>query len=84
MINCKKSTEFVLQKEEGSLSANQRFQLFSHLAICKLCWLFAKQSSIINKAFRKNTTIENMHLTNKEKDELFKNVKNKSLNNLTK
>ncbi len=77
MISCKKSTELVIQKEEGRLSANQRFQLFSHMAICRFCRLFALQSSIINRAFHKNANQENLHLTDEEKDELIKNVKNK-------
>jgi len=77
MISCKKSTELVIQKEEGRLSANQRFQLFLHMDICSFCRLFAKQSSIINKAFHKNANQENLHLTDEEKDEMINNVKNK-------
>lgn len=77
MISCKKSTELVIQKEEGRLSANQRFQLFSHMAICRFCRLFAMQNLIINRAVHKNANHEDLHLTNDEKDELIKNVKNK-------
>lgn len=77
MISCKKSTELVIQKEAGSLSASQRFQLFSHMAICSFCRLFAKQSSIINKAIHKNAYQKNVHLTDEEKDELINNVKSK-------
>ena len=54
MITCKKSTEWIIKKEEGTLSLKQNLQLLSHLAICSFCRLFVNQSSFINKALKKS------------------------------
>lgn len=47
-ITCKKAVDLISKKEEGRLSAWQRFQLWKHLAVCSLCRHFSKQ----NKIFR--------------------------------
>ena len=49
MITCKQATTFISQKEEGRLSLRQRWQLWMHLGVCKICRLFKKQNKIIIK-----------------------------------
>lgn len=49
MISCKEATFMVSKKEEKKLSWREKFQLKLHLAICKMCRLFEKQSRRISK-----------------------------------
>lgn len=77
MISCKQSTQWVIQKEHGKLSIKQNLQLLSHLAICSFCRLFAKQSSLIDKAVFKSRNMEVLTLTAAEKEELLLSVLNK-------
>ncbi len=77
MINCKQSTEWVIQKEHAHLSAKQNLQLLSHFAICSFCSMFATQSALISKALQKSKSNELSHLTAAEKEELLQLVQNK-------
>ena len=47
MISCKEATFLVSQQEEGKLTISKRLKLKLHLAVCKICKLFAEQSSFI-------------------------------------
>jgi hypothetical protein len=49
-ITCKQATEYIVKKEEGKVTARQRFLLWRHLAICSLCRLFQVQNKIIVKS----------------------------------
>jgi hypothetical protein len=51
-ITCKQAVDYISKKEEGKLSAGQRFGLWCHLLTCSLCRLFAKQNKMIIKAFK--------------------------------
>jgi hypothetical protein len=48
-ISCKKAVDLISKKEEGKLSAPQRFQLWKHLTACSLCRIFAVQNKTIQK-----------------------------------
>lgn len=43
MISCKEASEYAVKKSEGKLSFKQRFDLWLHQAICKMCKTFQKQ-----------------------------------------
>ena len=58
MISCKEASEFSTKKADGKLSFKQRFQLWFHLAMCKVCNAFAIQSDWIDKVSRKIKTEE--------------------------
>ncbi len=73
MISCKQSTEFIIQKERGTLSIAKNLQLLSHLAICSFCRLFAQQSALLEKALSKNNE-EAEVLTRLEKEELLRSI----------
>lgn len=45
-ITCKKAVDLISKKEEGRLSAWQRFQLWKHLTVCSLCRNFLKQNKL--------------------------------------
>lgn len=45
-ITCKKAVDLISKKEEGKLSAWQRFQLWKHLTVCSLCRTFSKQNKL--------------------------------------
>jgi predicted anti-sigma-YlaC factor YlaD len=71
-ITCKKAVDLISKKEEGRLSAFQRFQLWRHLAECSLCRRFSAQNKLIAKAF--NLRQAPVKLTEKQKDEIIVNV----------
>lgn len=48
MISCEKATFLISKKEEGKLTTKERMILFIHLAMCKFCKLFEKQSAFIS------------------------------------
>ena len=77
MITCRKSTEWIIKKELGKLPFHQKLQLLSHLAICKACRLFARQSTFLTKAFRQANSALSTRLTATEKETLFHSVKEK-------
>ncbi len=77
MITCKKSTEWIIKKEHGNLSVKQNLQLLSHLTICNLCRLFGQQSLLMNKALNKNIISDMPALTELDKDNMVRYIKNK-------
>ncbi len=77
MVTCKKSTEWIIKKEHGNLSVKQNFQLLSHLTICSLCRLFGEQSLLLNKALNNNTFSNMPALTELDKKNMFRYIKNK-------
>lgn len=77
MITCRKSTEWIIKKEHGKLPFHQKLQLLSHLAICRSCRLFARQSTFLTKSFRQANSALSMHLTATEKEALFHSFKEK-------
>ena len=68
-ITCKKAVDLISKKEEGKLSALQRFHLWRHLAECSLCRRFSAQNKLIAKAFTLPHR-EADKLTQKQKDEI--------------
>jgi len=49
IYNCKAATLMSLKKEDGVITAKERFGLFIHLLFCDACKQFVKQSAIINQ-----------------------------------
>lgn len=49
MISCKEATLLSLQREEHHLGAKKALQWYVHLAFCKFCRAFTRQSSWVNK-----------------------------------
>lgn len=49
-INCKQAVDLISKKEEGKISASQRFALWRHLGECSLCRIFSVQNKIIEQA----------------------------------
>ncbi|MCL4549399.1 MAG: hypothetical protein M1495_12615 [Bacteroidetes bacterium] len=47
MITCKEATLYISKKEENKLSVSERFKLFVHLLICKLCKFFYRQNQFL-------------------------------------
>lgn len=68
-ITCKKAVDLISKKEEGKLSAIQRFHLWRHLAECSLCRRFSSQNKLIAKAFSLQHG-EADKLTQKQKEEI--------------
>ena len=75
-ITCKQAVSYVLKKEEGKLSAVQRFALWRHLAGCSLCRKFSDQNKVIGKAIREMDN-SGVVLTQEEKDAIAKNILDK-------
>lgn len=49
MISCEKATFLISKKEEGKLTIGEYLILSFHLAMCKFCKLFEKQSAFISR-----------------------------------
>ena len=72
-ITCKQAVDYVSKKEEGKLSATQRFALWRHLAVCSLCRVFSAQNKTIIKALhRKNE--DGASLTPEEKETMINKI----------
>ena len=72
-ITCKQAVHYISKKEEGKLSAAQRFALWRHLAICSLCRLFSQQNKTIVKAL-KEVHDSGPALKLEDKEEMIKNI----------
>lgn len=66
-INCRQAVDFISKKEEGKLSAQQRFKLWRHLSECSLCHTFSVQNKIMAQAAVQQET---RNLTVAEKEEI--------------
>ena len=72
-ITCKQAVHYISKKEEGRLSAAQRFALWRHLAICSLCRIFSTQNKTIARAM-KETEDNSVILTESDKNEMIKTI----------
>lgn len=72
-ISCKQAVEFILRKEEGTLTFMQRIHLWRHLAICSLCKLFLSQNKVINTELKRHRE-KQFILSDKEKERIIQNV----------
>jgi predicted anti-sigma-YlaC factor YlaD len=70
-ITCKQAVDYISKKEEGKLSATQRFGLWRHLAICSLCRMFSAQNKIIARAMAAEPE---SGLTAGEKEAMIKSI----------
>jgi len=68
---CKQATYLVLKKEElKKLSFKEETALKFHLAICKFCRAFRKQSALMNQAISETVLAYKTQLVPAEKDKL--------------
>src|SRR4051812_45826995 len=68
---CKQATYLLLKKEElAKLSFKQEASLKFHMAICKFCRAFKKQSLIINKLVSETVLESNSRMSDKDKHNL--------------
>ncbi len=51
-ISCKQVVDYISKKEEGKLSASQRFALWQHFAICRFCRAFNRQNKLLASIFK--------------------------------
>lgn len=72
-ISCKQAVDYISKKEEGKLSATQRFRLWKHLASCSLCRVFSVQNKVIAKAYQLQED-EQKQLTATEKQTMINAV----------
>ena len=72
-ITCKQAVHYISKKEEGKLSAVQRFALWRHLAICSLCKIFSQQNKAIAQA-TKESDDSGAALRPEDKEEMMKNI----------
>lgn len=68
MISCKEATFLVSKQEEGKLTISKRIKLKLHLAGCKICKLFAEQSSFIARFSAKADAYMSGHTVLPEED----------------
>lgn len=56
MINCKQASSMVEKKHEQNLGTMDRFKLAFHLLVCKVCAVYAKQSTLIENAIKRKAS----------------------------
>lgn len=77
---CKQATYLLLKKEELSkLSFKEESALKFHMAICRFCRAFKKQSALINKLVHETVLATSFKLNDEKKDKL-KSLINSGLN----
>ena len=78
MLDCDHATYLLTQSEYEKLHCVKRVQLKMHLASCKLCRAFAKQSKIITGQLDSLKEIDednlSLHLSNQQKEELQETI----------
>ena len=52
-ITCKQAVDYISKKEEGKLSAAQRFRLWKHLVICRFSRAFNRQNRLLTSVFKR-------------------------------
>lgn len=67
MINCHQATFLISKREEGKLSFSERVHLAMHLAMCKFCKLFEKQTAFIAKQAKNFTSTTELSIEDKAK-----------------
>ena len=68
---CKQATYLLLKKEEVTkLSFKEETALKFHMAICKFCRAFSKQSQMINQVISETVLENRVSLLQKDKDKL--------------
>lgn len=75
MLNCDTATLLITKGEFTKLSCMEQMQLKMHLAGCKFCRLFKKQSEFISYAIRQADSIPEkgnlrLHLTREQKQKM--------------
>src|ERR1700757_4265209 len=79
---CKQATYLLLKKEElTKLSFKDETALKFHMAICKFCRAFKKQSEIMNRLISENVLESSVKLANTDKNNL-KSLINSNLNGI--
>ena len=79
---CKQATYLLLKKEElTKLSFKDETALKFHMAICKFCRAFKKQSEIMNRLIHENVLASSVKLADADKDNL-KSLINSNLNGI--
>lgn len=83
MLNCDTATLFVTKREYVKLGCVDRMKLSMHLATCKYCRQFAKQSESISQhiAELNNAKPDKLthQLTQKQKDNIIKEVEKQNI-----
>lgn len=72
MISCKKASFLIAKKEEQKFTFIERINLAIHLAMCKFCKAFEKQSSYISKQVKRLTS--SAELTTEDKIRIEKSL----------
>ncbi len=68
---CKQATYLLLKKEElTKLSFKDETSLKFHMAICKFCKAFKKQSALMNQMISETVLASQSNLSDAEKDKL--------------
>src|SRR4051812_303263 len=68
---CKQATYLLLKKEEKpKLSFKEEVALAFHMAICKFCKAFKKQSALMNRFINETVTKTSLQMGEKEKRNL--------------
>src|ERR1700745_4067262 len=79
---CKQATYLLLKKEElTKLSFKDESAHKFHMAICKFCRAFKKQSEIMNRLIKENIAVNSVKLADTDKNNL-KILINRGLNEI--
>ncbi|MEO8770820.1 MAG: hypothetical protein ABI402_12060 [Ferruginibacter sp.] len=75
-ITCKEAINYISKKEEGKITKTQRFELWKHMVICRICKIFHRQNKEIISSVRKHRHLDSVKLSKGVKDSIVMAVKN--------
>lgn len=67
-ITCKHATEYMVRKEEGKITLLQRYQLWKHLAVCRVCKLFDRQNKVVSISLKNASPIHSPSLDSMDRE----------------
>ena len=74
ILDCEKASLLVLKKEEGKLSALERFQLWLHYKVCEPCPEFENQNEVINVNIKHHFNNGHIHTMPKDLKAKLKDI----------
>lgn len=74
MYTCEQATQMVIKRGQDKLTMGERMKLWMHLAMCKFCSLFEKQSRFLDEQAVHLNEQCHEHLSEKSKSRILESI----------
>ncbi|MEZ5197760.1 MAG: hypothetical protein R2764_15650 [Bacteroidales bacterium] len=74
MYTCEQATQMVIKRGQEKLTKGQKIKLWMHLAMCKFCRLFEKQSRFLDEQAAHLDEHCHEHLTKESKSRILESI----------